>query len=380
MPRSEALPADLAWFAALNAFPMPEPPEHRAHLVQLAELVGSALGAAQRAPAPVFSVPSEGRMLRRGDGNIRFTETAVDSEMRRCSIDPAGQVVWLASDRVVEIRDLTTGALRHSARPGAAWLKATSAGAIQATSAIGYQAPDTISFAEISVRDGVIARADAGFTWSWSLPPIALSADETRLIAYIRTPDRRDVIVVSLPDRKEIWSCAWGDSSVLALCVDPAGARCFALATEGGRLVLSAVDVPAGSRPWSSEMPTEQKRRGDACGVTFWRGPGMLLVNTGTSLFEVDASTGEIGRTLMTGDRELRGLATDPSTSLAGIAEGTSLRLWMPGAESFLTVDLSGDACRDCSLQNGTIAVLVGTDARCRLLTASTSGPSPTPA
>jgi hypothetical protein len=376
MPTLASLPSDFEWFAQLNAFIMPEPPEHRAYLVQLAELVTGTLTAEHEAPARVFSVPGDAEMLKHGRGNIAFTETAMAKDMRLCSIAQSGRKVWLASDAEVEIRDLTTGSLCNSARQGAEWLQATSWGALTATSAIGYQAPDTISFSQLRFVNDAIVSADTGFTWSWQFPPMALSVEEDTFIVAVETPRRRDVILFSVNDRKEIGACAFPDSHVVSMCFDPTGERYFAAAVAGDRMLLNAVDTAASSIQWSREIPPTSKTRREGPEVTFWHSPATLLVNTGAALFEFDPSSGEIRRTLMTSASGLDSLATDPSTSLACIAEGPSLRMWMPGAESFLTVDLAGDQCRACSLQDGFIATLVGTDTRCRLLTASTSEPA----
>lgn len=372
LPTLELLPIDLAWIAQLNAFMMPEPPDHRAHLAQLADLVKSALNAAHEEPPPVFSVPSDSRMLEEGRGNVAFKETLVNKEMRLCSIGRSSRQIWIASETEVEIRDLATGSVCNGARLDAEWLQATSWGALTATSAIGYKAPDTIHFRQLNVINNDIVAADAGFTWSWQFPPMAMSADEDSFLAYVETPRRKDVILFSVKDQREIGACAFPGSSVLSMSFDPAGDRYFVARSEHDQLLLSAVDAKTCSIQWSREIEAKSTKRNACSQVTFWHAPAAVLFNTGSSLLEVDPSSGEIRRTLMDSDRELTCLATDPSTSLACIAEGTSLRIWLPDWESFLTVDLSGDQCRACSIQNGFLAALVGTDSRCRLLTAST--------
>jgi hypothetical protein len=104
MPPLASVPSDFEWFAQLNAFIMPEPPDHRAYLVQLAELVTSTLAAEHEAPARLFAVPSDAEMLKQGHGNIAFAETTVAKDMQRCSIARSGQKLWLASDAEVEVR------------------------------------------------------------------------------------------------------------------------------------------------------------------------------------------------------------------------------------------------------------------------------------
>ncbi len=373
MPPLASLPSDFNWFAQLNAFIMPEPPEHRAYLVQLAELVTNTLAAEHEAPARVFSVPSDADMLKQGHGNITFVETTVAKEMQRCSIDRSGQKLWLASDTEVEVRNLPTGSLRNIARKGAEWLQATSWGALAMTSGIGYHAPDTIYFSRLNVVNNAIVSTEVCVTWSWQSPPITLSPDEGTFLAFVHEPRRRDVILFSVIERKEIGACAFPESYVVSMCFDPTGKRYFAAAVADGKMLLSAVDTAACSILWSREITSEFQKRNKHPEVKFWHAPATLLMNTGTALFEFDPSSGEIRRTLMTSTSGLDSLATDPSTSLACIAEGPSLRIWMPGAGSFLTVDLAGEECRACSLQNGFIAALVGADTRCRLLTASTS-------
>lgn len=166
---------------------------------------------------------------------------------------------------------------------------------------------------------------------------------------------------------------AFSESYVVSMCFDPSAKRYFAAALAGDKMFLSAVDTAACSILWSREITPGSKKRNEPLEVAFWHAPATLLVNTGAALFALDPCSGEIQGTLMTSMRGLKSLATDPSTSLACIAEDSSLRIWMPGAEAFFTVDLAGDECRACCLQDGFIAALVGTDTRCRLLTASTS-------
>ena len=85
---------------------MPEPPEHRAYLVQLAELVTSTLAAEHEAAPRVFSVPGDAEMLRQGHGNIEFADTPMAKDMQRCSIARSEQKLWLASDPEIEVRGL----------------------------------------------------------------------------------------------------------------------------------------------------------------------------------------------------------------------------------------------------------------------------------
>ena len=80
VPPLASLPSDFEWFAQLNAFIMPEPPEHRAYLVQLAELVTSTLAAEHEAAPRVFSVPGDAEMLR---DNARIT-IHPGSELAHC--------------------------------------------------------------------------------------------------------------------------------------------------------------------------------------------------------------------------------------------------------------------------------------------------------
>lgn len=373
MPLLASLPSDFEWFAQLNAFLMPEPPEHRAYLVQLADLVNSTLAAEHETPARVYSVPDDPEMLKQGHGNIAFTETAVAKDMQRCSISRSGQKLWLASDAQVELRDLPTGSLRNTARKGAEWLQATSWGALTMRSGIGYQAPDTIYLSRLNVMNDAIVSSDVCVTWSWQSPPMTLSPDEDTFLAFVHEPRRRDVILFSLTERKEIGACAFPDSSVVSMCFDSTGKRYFAAAVAGDKMFLSAVDTAACSILWSHEITPESKTRNRHPEVMFWNAPATVLMNTGNTLLEFDPSAGEIQRTLMTSTSGLGCLATDPSTSLACIAEGPSLRIWVPDAGSFLTVDLAGDECRACSLQSGFLAALVGDVTRCRILTASTS-------
>jgi hypothetical protein len=241
------------------------------------------------------------------------------------------------------------------------------------TSGIGYQAPDTIYFSRLNVVNNAIVSTDLCVTWSWQSPPVTLSPEEGTFLAFVHEPRRRDVILFSVTEQKEIGTCAFPESYVVSMCFDPTGKRYFAAAVAGDTMLLSAVDTAECSILWSRKIAPESKKRNKYPEVTFWHAPSTLLMNTGAALFEFDPSSGEIRRTLMTSTIGLNSLATDPSTSLACIAEGPSLRIWMPGAESFLTVDLAGDECRACSLQNGFIAALVGADTRCRVLTASTA-------
>lgn len=371
MPPTESLPDDLAWLAGLNAFMMPEPPEHRAHLVLLGDLVRSSLTTAREEPPVTFSVPTDSRMLEQGSGNVPFTETPVDEHMRLCSVDKSGRTVWLSSLDQIEIRDLATRTVRTSARPGAEWLCTTKQGALTATSFMGYQAPDTIHFYEVTAPEDLIARTQAGFTWSWQFPPLALSPDETSLLAYIEQPKRRDLILFSVKDGKEIGSCAFSQS-VWSMCWGP-DEKYYLLSRSADKVVLSALVAKTYSIQWSRELQSVVKGRNQTAEVMFWRAPASLLVNTGSALLEADPSSGEIRRTLMNSDGQLGCLATDAESSVACIAEGTSLRIWLPDWDSFLTVDLHGDKCRACSLQGGFMAVLAGNDTRCRLLSARTS-------
>ena len=245
VPPLASLPSDFEWFAQLNAFIMPEPPEHRAYLVQLAELVTTTLAAEHEAAPRVFSVPGDAEMLRQGHGNIEFADTPVAKDMQRCSIARSEQKLWLGSDAEIEVRDPPAGSLRNTAPKGAEWLQATSWGALAMTSGIGYQAPDTIYFSRLNVANNAIVRTDVCVTWSWQSPSMTLSPDEGTFRAFVQEPRRRDVILFSVTEQKEISACAFPESYVVSMCFDPSGKRYFAAAVAGDKILLSAVDTAA---------------------------------------------------------------------------------------------------------------------------------------
>jgi len=113
------------------------------------------------------------------------------------------------------------------------------------TSGIGYQAPDTIYFSRLNVANNAIVRTDVCVTWSWQSPSMTLSPDEGTFRAFVQEPRRRDVILFSVTEQKEISACAFPESYVVSMCFDPSGKRYFAAAVAGDKILLSAVDTAA---------------------------------------------------------------------------------------------------------------------------------------
>lgn len=374
LPSVGSLPSDLRWIGELNAFMIPEPPQHRAQMAQLVDLVGRAMATSlAETPARIFSVPLDVKILQLGRGNVPFTEIPVNEDIETCAINGSQQVVWLASYKAIEVRDVMNGSRRHSLQPGAEWLYPISTGALAARSTIGYQSPDTIHFSAFEFNGTTIRTVEAGFTWSWQLPPFAVSPDESTIAAYVTTPSRRDVLFFSVKDRKETAAWSIRDSHVVSMCYDPGGTHLFVLAIKrsDGRLV--SIDVGSRSILWSRDIQVEPETRSDRRSheVAFWSVPSILLVNTGNRVVEVNPSTGEFLRIILTADDGLRCLATDRSTSLAFVADKKSLIMWLPGADSFVSVEHHGDLCCASSLHGGSVAALIVAGDKRKLLTAS---------
>lgn len=392
MPARESLPPDLEWIAGLNAFFLPEPPRHRVAMAQLADVIGKSTTRAATANArPVFAVPSDAEMLKVGRGNIKFSrrELATPQDAGEppelCKVDPRLGWAWVASWHSVETYDLGDGSLAVRDTTGAEWLQPIAGGAIAGRSTSGYDSPDNVHFTRLDVAHDRLERSRVGHTVYWGMPPVALSPDET-VIATCLDDTRGDLVLLSTADGDEMGRCT-SAVKVNSLCFDKDGTRLYVLGSGEGGWELSAFDVESGSERWTTELASDladdsvstdprerfkdRQSRRRAHQVACWPACESLLVSTGSRVVEVDAGSGDPRRALVAADGRVHCLATDPSTSLACIGDRRELLIWGPDAVAVASVEHRGDRCVDCSVVDGRVAALIGSDDARWLLTAA---------